>query len=321
MNPDRFNEKCIIIDFLPGSCGHFIQKLLYEVTHDMHDLQPTEEGSCHYVSEVVKNLPGSLFDSDYRGNTTNTLKNYISKRYEKYETLIFEPVQQAVDNISRVHSFGRHSLIFETFPNSKIISITNSNSIEYVTSMLLLITKHSLTFHPSGTKLGIVDAFEKPKTKHLRHIKLGKNQTLITDTEAFINVSNNASKRELQYLAYQLVKAFIPGLDLADPTKQLKYYNGFSSEPFSDRLVQLKFEWILTCNADEIINCFETIISDKFTTQQKEYIVDQLNKYMNSQNQDIIKDPFKFINDLKTVHDKVELYYQSERAVNNLSSP
>ena len=311
---DRFQEKCIIIDFLPGSCGHFIQKLLSEVTHDMNNLQPTATGSCHYVSQVVKTIPGVLFDSDYRGNTVNTLKNYIIKRY-KGES--FEPVAQHVDNISRVHSFGRHRMIFETFPNSKIISITNANSVEYISSMLLLITKHSLTLHPSGKMLGIVDAFQKPKTKHLRHVKLGRDQTPITDIEAFINVSNHASKQELQYLAYQLVNAFIPGLDLADQTKKLKYYNGYSDVPFSDRLVELKFEWILTCNAAEIIKVFETIVGDKFTDHQAEYTIDQLSRYMKSQNQDIISDPFKYINELKAAHDKVEKYYESERSVNN----
>lgn len=314
---DRFNEKCVFIDFLPGSMGHFIQKLLYEVTHDMHDLQPTNTGSCHYNSQVTRTLP-SVFDIDFRRATIATFREHINANSNLEENF---PVKTLTDNVIRFHSFGYHEPLLNLLPNSKLISITNSSSREYVASMLFLIMKHSIEFHPSNTKLGIVDAYSKSNTQHLANLKIGRNQVRMSNTEEFTNVSNVASRQELLYLAYQISQIFIPGLDLNNESKPLKFYKGCPKTGFSDRVIELKFEWLLTCNSHEVIKVFEKVIEKPLTDLQRHYVKTQLFCYRSSQIQEIIDDPFEYIRYLKTVYDKVESFYQSERAVNKNVQP
>ena len=309
---DRFNEKCVIVDFNPGTSGHFISKLLYEVTHEMSDLSPMESGSYHFNSKVSNTLP-CWFNADVNGLTPEIVKENLNSRLKFFE-LSDEPVERHVDNVLRVHSFDRLDPIFEAFPNSKVIATTIESKEEFLTSILFLITKHSIVQHPSKTRIGIVDAYKEGD--HTGKLTIGKFHTPLSNVKEFTHYSNYASKSELMYLAYQLLKLFIPKLNVDDENQELTFYNGVPKNGWSDRIVELKFSWILSGNYKEVTKCFQKVVDVPFTKEQKAYLKKQLLKYKESQNQEIIANPLQFAQKLKATYLRVEDFYNQELGEN-----
>lgn len=308
---DLYSEKCIFVDFLPGTAGHFITKLLYEVSHDLQSLQPMESGSYHNNVLISKTVP-YWFNANVPNATVDDIKRNVQARMFLIESNDFnEPVERHTDNIIRVHSFNNQEVIFDTFPNAKIISITIDSLREFLISNLFLITKYSIDFRPSQDRLGIIDTYNPydPLNRTIMGtVKLGKDKVFLADTEAFRVKSNSASKNELLYLAYQLFCIYVPDVTTTE------FYNGKPDIDWSDDHVELKFEWILTKNWLEISKCFEAILKETLSDEQKKYIKVELNRYCEAQDQLIINDPLEYVQKLKQVHDKVERYYELERS-------
>lgn len=308
---DLYSEKCIIIDFLPGTAGHFISKLLHEVSHGLADLQPMLTGSYHNNVLISKTIP-YWFNANVPNATTDDIKRNVQARMFLIESeTAHESVEKHTDNIIRVHSYNNQRLLFEVFPNSKIISITIDTNREFLISNLFLITKYSIDFRPSQDRLGIIDTYnpyDPLNRKVVGTIKLGSDQVLLESTEEFRVKSNGASKNELLYLAYQLFNIYIPDVTTTD------FYDGRpDGVEWSEDHVELKFDWILTENWAEIVKCFETILRESLSEAQIEFIKRELKKFSAAQNHQIIDDPLGFVAKLKQIHDKVEKHYALER--------
>ena len=308
---DLYSEKCIFIDFLPGTAGHFVSKLLYEISHDLLPLQPLKTGSYHNNVLISKTVP-YWFNANVPNATVDDIKRNVQARMFliKTDDSIPEPVEKHTDNIIRVHSFNNQKVIFDTFSSAKIISITINSTREFLISNLFLITKYSIDFRPSQDRLGIIDTYNPydPFNRTIMGtVKLGKDQVLLEDTEAFRVKSNSASKNELLYLAYQLFCIYVPDVTTTE------FYDGRPDIEWSDKHVELKFEWILTENWQEIAKCFEVILKTTLSEEQRDYLKVELHRYMMAQDKEIIEEPLKYVQKLKQVHDKVEAHYELER--------
>lgn len=302
---DRFNEKCVIIDFPPGTCGHFISKVLFEATHKFTQLVNLKSGSCHYDSRITETLPG-WFNVNIPDVDAEKIRASIINRIETTKTIVVtdDPVERHIDNVIRLHSYGAVQQLLDALPNSKIINTTIADKREFLISMLFLVTKHSMDYHPSG-KLGVVDVYRPGGD--MSDITIGKDHVKLSDTEEFDRLSRAATPDELMYIGYQVLNVFIPNLNF-----DKEYYNGVPPCGLvKDRLFELKFDWILTGQYLNIMKCFQNVIDRPLTIQQKIYIKNEIMKYKSAQNKEIIDDPIAFIRKMKEVHDRVEESYSS----------
>lgn len=301
----------VFVVFHPGAGGNFISSLIEKIMlHDTSTVSIGLAGSAHTI--VNKKIEGTDYlsfgtevdeHSLFKDESTR-INYYVDKIKENYHDVTMPQVVWS-------HDFTNIPLYKKYFPNSKIIALTQDTSSEKVAVVLLHVIKNILD----------VNAVNPVTPKRMDEIlqlwnygmKIELNRavgeeiakTLSTDN---ILVKHLSFSKMMSY--YKLMDFLDFSVDNQDVVNNILYPNkalllqgkapytvGGKYSDYTLDCITLPFKYLMTDDPTLLVETLSKIVN---TDNSKNIIMTNYALYRNAQNKEILEDPVKYYNKIKT---------------------
>lgn len=285
-----YNLPHIFVVFHPGSGGNFLCNLIRDIQLGESDsLNILPSGSAHTQSAIERNnMNFTIRFNRILDSLTHHNLVELDDRLEVYKDHVKE-IANKTDQIqvSWTHDYTNIELYKAMFPNSKIVVISVDSEYESMASSLFQVNKNQL----SNSGFVFVDDNVARMNHNKRVANLLIERSGILDKCYFLEIANRG--REEKYRP--LYEAF----SVIDDMKRMEYIIGPSyKDNITDECFKVRFSDILNKNADAICSTLEFSLGRNINDNEREYIVDALDNYVSKQNQNILKDPLGYWDDL-----------------------
>lgn len=308
-----FNLQHVMIVFHPGSAGNWLADLLHQIiTGNLQEVKISDVGSSHNLDVIPElsfgthkymeaqfNSPGECFQHYY---------NFIDN-YNIYERTIIV-----------THDFTNIPLYRQYYPNSKTIVISIDSPEEKLISTFFQIEKTILD--PNFRPIFPRDIWKKITSNWLKKLKDIFVQEFNNIELAEFILNNRFQKQHKNIMTYLAIKDMIyrynlgPLLEGANDKDTLNYIStyryltehkinviietGDHCSTFVDSdCIMLPFKDLISNNSNSLIHVAEKSVQRELSYVEKEFIQDNLARFVINQSLDIMNDPFGFYNKVK----------------------
>lgn len=314
---DIFLVKHYFVVFHPGAGGNFLTGLIKKlISGEYSPLPISTTGSSHTTAQIKNtNLDLSC------GTFVDDLPNFktVTDKVSYYRTQ-FSASSINTSQVSWTHDFTNIPVYRQLFPNSKVLVVTQESMIEKFAITILQELKNILdpSINPVVSDAKREEYLVRWKTRSIEEITNISSSSL---AEKIVNdmfnsmyrpiVEHVTLKRAMKY--YHLHKYLEnPDAPSTDKVNYVLWPNTKPSTvprfpydiigPYSDFVdsdcVKLPYEFIRTNNTDGLVSSLSQLLGS-LSEEQVDFIAGTLNKYHNTQNQDVLHDPILYFNNLK----------------------
>lgn len=300
-----FDLEHIFIVFHPGAAGNFIASLLENIINDNYNpIKIGSAGTAH--SANTRKIDGvdylsfgtEIYEQAEFENQQSRINFYIDKIKTEY-THIHTP------QIVWTHDFTNVPLYKEFFPNSKVLVVTQETDAEKVAVVLFNVTKNILdrnTINPLTEKrmIKIMHMWNHGMRLELIHL-LGETKVRTLDKDSML-IRYVSFLRMLRYYNLHSVILGEPANDLVNtilyPTKE---YHSFGRAPYTigkpyseytEGCIKIPFKYLMDNDPSVLIDTLSKLVT--LDQEKTNMILSNYELYINSQNQDILKNPIEY---------------------------
>lgn len=312
-----YQQPHIFVVFRPGASGNFISNLIDNLmTQNLTDMSISTTGHVHYNSIVERKRSGVDYISLGTGLPGVDIPFFMrEEKIEYYKSKIALSNYQNKPYVTWTHSFSNIPVYKSLFPNCRILVINDCTLHERLVSMVMNINKNHFS-SDDQTPFSIDDNI-KPIVFKLKTIKdnfarFYPNKTYSTghrDLDLSLMYRCFLRIHELEKYWDQDLTSNIPYEDdgtnasLTFLESNAQFSTGREFIPQADFSIDLIN--ILTKSFNRIIDVVENTIGRKLSDLESEYVKLSIEKYVDSQNNDIISNPRNYIATIKEKADTI----------------
>jgi hypothetical protein len=311
-----FDLPHVIIVFHPGSAGNWLADIFHQIiTGKLEEVKISNVGSSHNLDVIPELSFGThkLMESQFN-NPAECFDYYFNfvQNYKKLERTVLV-----------THDFTNIPLYRQYYPNARIVVITLDSPAEKLIATFFQIEKTILdpNFRPIFSKKvwEKITGYWLKQFKNILWNKLG-NESLVRDIIS--NRYHVSNRNIITYLAMQgMINRYnlVPLLNGINDQDTINYVHQYSSDQKTNVLsdigdhyskfidnncLLLPFNDLINSNLSELMHIIEKAIQKNLSIYEKDFVQDNLNKFIVSQNPNIVNDPFTFYNRIKIAAEK-----------------
>jgi hypothetical protein len=311
-----FDLKHIFVVFHPGSAGNFLSGLLNKVVQNDISTTPqiSKNGSSHTVDNLYMSF-GRTPDDQIFYNTREDKEQYYLSQIKKYYIDVNTP------QISWTHDFSNIEFYKKHFKNSKIVCITTDTIPEKLSCIFMNITKTMLDDPDNWPISADVKKFRTLRLDRACRIILRevlKPQYISQIDEIYHLRYTERYKSLFEFIYMRLLLTNVGILSNVEDSKRLEhdvfnyvicpssnirsiYYTIGSHISIYTCLANYCLPYSSLCCLDykSVEDMISVVLDRKITVNESTFIHTALDKYVSSQNKQLLTDPVFYYNYIK----------------------
>jgi len=305
-----FKLSHVIVVFHPGSGGNFIANILNSlINNTLDNLLISNSGDSSFINSNPMLSFGRHSFEDHRFETREKKIQYYLNSINNSN------INQRVALLT--HNYSNIEIYRQYYPNSKIVYISLESIEEKIISILFQIEKTK--FDKLWQHNWEVNTFNQVKARWNQYW-YDHLLPILKEKESVIDFIKNKQKTENKSILFYLaLNYYVQKLNLKPIFKgvsdedYVNYHFKYTTvddkivrivdkpiESFIDsNCIKLPFDIIYKGNVKELLKIMSNLLGSEFDKQQTDFIRTQVEQFAIKQNQDIVKNPFLFCEELE----------------------